>query len=64
MPVVSYYATRIKKTVTGAGRAPKIQVQRAIQRELGLAQIPEPPDVADAIAVALCHYCTARQTDS
>jgi crossover junction endodeoxyribonuclease RuvC len=56
LPVVSYNATRIKKTITGSGRASKDQVQRAIQRELGLAKVPQPPDVADALAVALCHY--------
>jgi crossover junction endodeoxyribonuclease RuvC len=56
LPVVSYNATRIKKTITGNGRAPKDQVQRTIQRELALAQLPEPPDVADALAAALCHY--------
>jgi crossover junction endodeoxyribonuclease RuvC len=56
LPVVSYAPTRIKKTVTGHGRATKDQVQRTIQRELGLAELPDPPDVADALAVALCHY--------
>ena len=56
LPVVSYNATRIKKTITGNGRAPKEQVQHTIQRELGLATLPEPPDVADALAVALCHH--------
>ena len=56
LPVISYNATRVKKTVTGNGRAPKDQVQRTIQRELGLDKLPEPPDVADALAVALCHY--------
>ena len=60
IPVVSYNATRIKKTVTGNGRAPKDQVQRTVQRELGLARTPEPPDVADALAVALCHYYVQR----
>jgi crossover junction endodeoxyribonuclease RuvC len=60
LPVVSYNATRIKKTVTGNGRAPKDQVQRTIQRELGLAKLPEPPDVADALAAALCHYYVQR----
>ena len=30
-------------------------MQRAIQRELNLPQLPEPSDVADALAVALCH---------
>lgn len=53
--VVSYSATRIKKVLTGAGRASKDQVQRAVTRELSLAAPPEPHDVADAIAVALCH---------
>jgi crossover junction endodeoxyribonuclease RuvC len=56
LPIISYNATRVKKTVTGNGRAPKDQVQRTIQRELGLARLPEPADVADALAVALCHY--------
>jgi crossover junction endodeoxyribonuclease RuvC len=56
VPVISYNATRIKKTITGNGRAPKDQVQRTVQRELGLAKLPEPPDVADALAAALCHY--------
>jgi crossover junction endodeoxyribonuclease RuvC len=56
LPVVSYNATRIKKTITGNGRASKEQVQRTIQRELGLAKLPEPPDVADALAAALCHH--------
>ena len=55
IPVVHYSATQVKKILTGAGRAGKAQVQRAIQRELGLAQLPEPPDVADALAIALCH---------
>ena len=60
LPLVSYNATRIKKTITGNGRAAKDQVQRTIQRELGLARLPEPPDVADALAVALCHYYAQR----
>jgi crossover junction endodeoxyribonuclease RuvC len=60
LPVVSYNATRIKKTITGNGRASKDQVQRTIQRELGLTALPEPPDVADALAVALCHYYSLR----
>lgn len=61
LPVVSYNATRIKKTVTGNGRASKDQVQRTVQRELSLAQVPDPPDVADALAVALCHYYLQRR---
>jgi crossover junction endodeoxyribonuclease RuvC len=61
LPVVSYAASRIKKTVTGSGRASKEQVQKAVQTELGLAAVPEPPDVADALAAALCHFYAGRQ---
>jgi len=52
--VRSFSATRIKKALTGNGRAGKAQMQRAIQSMLRLAKLPEPPDVADAIAAALC----------
>jgi crossover junction endodeoxyribonuclease RuvC len=55
LPVASYNATSIKKTITGNGRASKDQVQRTIQRELSLSRLPEPADVADALAAALCH---------
>ena len=54
--VVHYPATQIKRILTGNGRAPKMQMQLSIQRELQLRTIPEPPDVADALAVALCHH--------
>ncbi|MEM9659730.1 MAG: crossover junction endodeoxyribonuclease RuvC [Planctomycetota bacterium] len=53
--VEDYAATRVKKTLTGNGRAPKSQMQLAIQRELELGHLPEPSDVADALALALCH---------
>jgi crossover junction endodeoxyribonuclease RuvC len=60
VPIVHYGATQVKKTLTGSGRASKSQVQMAICREFGLSQVPEPPDVADALAVALCHVHFAR----
>ena len=56
IPVIHYSATQIKKVLTGNGRAPKWQMQEAIQRELSLSAVPEPPDVADALAIALCHF--------
>src|SRR5262249_43239306 len=56
LAVTSYAAARIKKTITGSGRATKEQMQHAMMRELDLAVLPEPHDVADALAVALCHY--------
>ena len=56
IPVTSYAATKVKKLVTGSGRATKEQMQYAVMRELGLAKPPEPNDVADALGIALCHY--------
>ncbi|MEX2175687.1 MAG: crossover junction endodeoxyribonuclease RuvC [Pirellulaceae bacterium] len=61
VPVASYSATQIKRLLTGNGRAPKSQVQHAICREFGLAAPPEPPDVADAMAIALCHHYLQRE---
>jgi crossover junction endodeoxyribonuclease RuvC len=60
LEVFGYAAARIKKTLTGSGKAPKEQMQHAIKTELGLDLLPEPHDVADACAVALCHYQIAR----
>lgn len=60
VPVVGYAAARIKKTLTGSGKAPKEQIQHAIRVELGLERLPEPHDVADACAVALCHLQIER----
>jgi len=58
--VVSYAATQVKKLLTGSGRATKDQMQRAIKLELGLEQYPDPPDVADALALAICHLYHGR----
>lgn len=56
VPVVHYTPTQIKRLLTGSGKASKDQMQRAIKNELGLDRLLEPNDVADASAVALCHY--------
>lgn len=52
--VRSFPATQVKKLLTGNGRAGKEQVQAAIRTALRLETQPEPADVADALAVALC----------
>jgi crossover junction endodeoxyribonuclease RuvC len=62
VPVFGYAASRVKKTLTGSGRAPKPQMQHAIMTELRLDRLPEPHDVADACALALCHYQVSRNT--
>lgn len=60
IPVVSYAATRIKNSLTGHGLAGKEQVQRMVQQTFGLSRAPSPSDVADALAVALCHHNVLR----
>ncbi len=47
-------ATRAKKLLTGSGHASKPQMQRAVASLLRLAELPEPHDVADSIAIACC----------
>lgn len=54
VPVVNLPAKRIKQSVTGNGNASKIQVQRTVQQYFSLSRVPHPPDVADALAAALC----------
>jgi crossover junction endodeoxyribonuclease RuvC len=53
--VAQYTPNEVKQAVTGYGSAPKQQVQRMVQAQLGLDAPPRPPDVADALALALCH---------
>ncbi len=60
IPVESYASTRIKKSLTGSGRASKLQMQRSVRSVFHMRAIPEPADVADAIAAALCHIEAAR----
>ena len=55
LPVASLAATEVKKSLTGNGHATKQQMQLAVQAQCRLAEPPEPPDVADAIAIALTH---------
>ncbi len=56
IPVVSYASTRIKKSLTGNGRATKLQMQRMIKSTLNLKGDLCSSDTADALAVALCHH--------
>ncbi len=46
--------TEVKKAITGHGHATKLQMQQAVQWQCGLDELPSPPDVADALAIALC----------
>jgi crossover junction endodeoxyribonuclease RuvC len=44
----------VKVATAGHGSAAKEQVQRMVQAILGMAEIPEPDDAADALAIAIC----------
>src|SRR5687767_10980356 len=63
--IEQFAANRIKQSVSGHGHASKPQMQRAIQNVWNLKEPPEPPDVADALAVALCcgQHITARRLE-
>lgn len=53
--VVQYTPNQVKSAVAGWGGAGKVQVQKMVQARLNLSAVPEPPDAADAAALALCH---------
>ena len=55
LTVSEYTPAEIKRAVVGFGRAEKRQVGSMVKILLGLDDVPSPHDVADAIAVAICH---------
>ena len=59
VPVVHYSPNEVKLAVAGDGAAGKYEVQQMVTRLLQLADVPEPPDAADALALALCHWWRA-----
>ena len=63
VPVFSYASTQVKNSLTGSGRASKAQMQNAVQSRLGLSQLPAPHDVADALAMAVCHWQMSKVAD-
>ncbi|MEW6173960.1 MAG: crossover junction endodeoxyribonuclease RuvC [Bacillota bacterium] len=62
-PVFEYSPPAVKRAVTGMGRATKEQVKYMVQRLLGLETPLSPDDVADALAVAICHLHNALTTE-
>jgi crossover junction endodeoxyribonuclease RuvC len=59
IPVVNYSPNEVKLAVAGDGGAGKYEVQTMVMRLLKLAELPDPPDAADALALALCHWWRA-----
>jgi len=54
LSLIEVASTEVKRAITGNGHASKRQVQLAVMQQCGLTEPPNPPDVADAIAIALC----------
>lgn len=55
VPVDEYNPRVVKQSVTGYGGADKRQVQEMVRSLLGMEELPQPDDAADALAVAICH---------
>ena len=55
IPTYEYTPTRVKQSVASYGASSKEQVQEMVRLQLGLKEIPQPNDAADALAVAICH---------
>ena len=60
IPVHTYSPREVKSRITGYGHADKHQVQQMVRALLRLRELPQPPDAADALAVALCHIQCAQ----
>jgi crossover junction endodeoxyribonuclease RuvC len=60
LPIQEYKPAEVKQAVAGYGNAPKQQVQGMVQLLLNLDEVPRPDDAADALAVAICHFHSAR----
>ncbi len=59
LSVSEYQPKRVKAALCGSGSADKKQMQRMVQLTLKLKEAPNPDDVADAAAIAICHLKTA-----
>ena len=55
IPVYEYTPTQIKQRVADYGASSKEQIQEMVRIQLGLAEVPQPSDAADALATAICH---------
>lgn len=55
IPIYEYTPLQVKQAVTGYGRADKAQIQQMVKVLLNLKEVPKPDDVADALAIAICH---------
>lgn len=55
LPIYHYKPSEVKQAVAGYGAAAKPQMQEMVRLLLGLEAVLTPDDVADAVAIAICH---------
>lgn len=60
IPTFEYTPTQIKQKVANYGASSKEQIQEMVRLQLGLSQVPQPSDAADALAAAICHIQEVR----
>lgn len=63
IPIFEYTPLQIKQALVGYGRAEKKQVQEMVRMYLNLKEIPKPDDVADALAIAICHAHSVKMSN-
>jgi crossover junction endodeoxyribonuclease RuvC len=60
LPIYYYSPAKVKQQITSYGQSDKQQVQEMVRVQLGLSELPQPSDAADALAVAMCHIQQSR----
>ena len=60
LPIYYYSPAKVKQQITSYGQSDKQQVQEMVRVQLGLSELPQPSDAADALAVAMCHIQQRR----
>jgi crossover junction endodeoxyribonuclease RuvC len=60
LKIAEYTPLQIKQALTGYGRAEKSQMQEMVRVILGLKELPQPDDCADALSAAICHAGVVR----
>ena len=58
-----YTPAQVKQRVANYGASSKEQIQEVVRLQFGLAEVPQPADAADALAVAICHWHEIRLKD-
>jgi crossover junction endodeoxyribonuclease RuvC len=60
LPIYYYSPAKVKQQITSYGQSDKQQIQEMVRIQLGLTDLPQPSDAADALAVAMCHIQQRR----